>query len=112
MILIFRQLSIFCTIAISFLTFSCGDGGSPFATKNGTYTCNTDDSEVTINIIGDSWTAEVTRTFPWGDTRTEYLTGEVRDGELYVEDSFLSSLANFSENNLYLKKDDIKCIKN
>ena len=109
----FRQFNVFCTIAISFLTFSCGEGGgSPFATKNGTYTCNTDDSEVTINVIGDSWTAEVTRTFPWGDTRTEYLTGEVRDGELFVEDSFLSSLGNFSENNLYLARPRIKCIKN
>lgn len=104
-------------IFLSFVLWGCGDSGSVgfMKSKNGTYKCRTKDSvtesDITIIVTGDVWNAKVIDTYYWGDTRDTYLNGEIRDNELYDEESLMFSIGYFSNSDLILRNGGSKCQK-
>jgi hypothetical protein len=104
-------------IFLSIVLWGCGDSGSVgfMKTKNGTYKCKVGDSfsdlDVTIIVTGDVWNAKIIETYNWGDSKDTYLNGEIRDNELYNEESLMFSIGYFSDGDLIMRNGGSKCRK-
>jgi hypothetical protein len=79
------------------------------------YYCETSDSKVEFRIkSSDSWTAHIIDNYNLGSginyDNESYTGGNIINGQLLSESSMFS-YAYFKGNNLYLKKNNSKCVK-